>query len=78
MKISFVFKWLDTSTYFCDVFVAHYKIAISNFDMKTSHIVVYVILFKKLCETNFWTLKQTKTLMSVKGHLLCQRTMSTK
>jgi hypothetical protein len=53
MKISFIFIWLDTSTYFCDVFVAHYKIT-SNFDMKTSHIVVYVILFKKLCETIFF------------------------
>jgi hypothetical protein len=53
MKISFIFIWLEKSTYFCDVFVAHYKIAISNFDMKTSHIVVYVILFKNCVRLYF-------------------------
>jgi len=30
------------------VFVAHNKIAISNFHMKTSHIALYGVLFQKL------------------------------
>jgi hypothetical protein len=48
MEIPFLFICLDTSIHFCDVFVAHNKIAISNFHMKTFHIALYGILFQKL------------------------------